>query len=171
MPCDDRSMIVDSYASKSSECSRKTLVSRNGFHREKRRYSRPLECKSNTCDQRLHELFFFEQSVIPTAQRAAIVSGVELAVYDWMKKQLICRLNTSDTIGTHFVCSFVAGFAGALASTPIDVVRVSKRQRYSSPVKSSPSFEDSFNESRKSSSTFECHNNSNALHGCDGLFC
>jgi len=62
-------------------------------------------------------------SVIPTAQRAAIVSGVELAVYDWMKKQLICQFNSSDTIGTHFISSFIAGFAGALASTPIDVVR------------------------------------------------
>jgi hypothetical protein len=42
-----------------------------------------------------------------------------------MKKQLICRFNTPDTIGTHFLSSFVAGFAGAVASTPIDVIRVS----------------------------------------------
>ncbi|CAF0994578.1 unnamed protein product [Adineta ricciae] len=61
--------------------------------------------------------------VLPTAQRAAIVCGVELAVYDWVKKQLICRYNSTDTIGTHFLSSFTAGFAGALASTPIDVVR------------------------------------------------
>ena len=67
----------------------------------------------------------FKKSVLPTAQRAAIVSGVELAIYDWVKKQLICRYNSSDTIGTHFISSFTAGFAGALASTPIDVVRVS----------------------------------------------
>jgi solute carrier family 25 protein 14/30 len=51
---------------------------------------------------------------------------VELAIYDWVKKQLICRFNSSDTIGTHFISSFTAGFAGALASTPIDVVRVSE---------------------------------------------
>ncbi|CAF0959648.1 unnamed protein product [Adineta steineri] len=62
-------------------------------------------------------------SVIPTAQRAAIVSGVELAAYDWVKKNLIYRFNHTDTIGTHFLASFTAGFAGALASTPIDVVR------------------------------------------------
>jgi solute carrier family 25 protein 14/30 len=48
-----------------------------------------------------------------------------LAVYDWIKKQLICRFHSSDKIGTHFVSSFTAGLAGALASTPIDVVRVS----------------------------------------------
>lgn len=62
-------------------------------------------------------------SVLPTAQRAAIVCGVELAVYDWMKKQLIYRFHCSDTIGTHFLSSFTAGLAGALSSTPIDVVR------------------------------------------------
>jgi len=54
-----------------------------------------------------------------------------LAVYDWMKKQFIYRLNYSDTIGTHFLASFIAGFAGALASTPIDVVRVSSKIFYS----------------------------------------
>lgn len=58
-------------------------------------------------------------------QRAAIVSGVELAVYDCAKQHLIYRLNSSDTIGTHFISSFIAGFAGAFTSTPIDVVRVS----------------------------------------------
>ncbi|CAF0720247.1 unnamed protein product [Rotaria sordida] len=61
--------------------------------------------------------------VLPTAQRAAIVSGVELALYDSVKQQLIFRFNSSDTIGTHFLSSFIAGFAGALASTPIDVIR------------------------------------------------
>ncbi|CAF3940752.1 unnamed protein product [Rotaria sordida] len=61
--------------------------------------------------------------VLPTAQRAAIVSGVELAMYDSVKQQLIFRFNSSDTIGTHFLSSFIAGFAGAVASTPIDVIR------------------------------------------------
>jgi hypothetical protein len=42
-----------------------------------------------------------------------------------VKKKLIYRFNSSDTIGTHFIASFTAGLAGALASTPIDVVRVS----------------------------------------------
>ncbi|CAF0864518.1 unnamed protein product [Didymodactylos carnosus] len=63
------------------------------------------------------------RGVIPNAQRAAVVSGVELSIYDWTKKQFLCRLSGTDTISTHFLCSFVAGFAGAVASTPIDVVR------------------------------------------------
>ncbi|CAF3853376.1 unnamed protein product [Rotaria sp. Silwood2] len=61
--------------------------------------------------------------VLPTVQRAAIVSGVELAVYDSAKQHLICQFNSSDTIGTHFLSSFIAGFAGAFTSTPIDVIR------------------------------------------------
>uniref|UniRef100_A0A3Q3X4G6 Solute carrier family 25 member 30 n=1 Tax=Mola mola TaxID=94237 RepID=A0A3Q3X4G6_MOLML len=53
-----------------------------------------------------------------TAQRAAIVVGVELPAYDITKKHLIlsvCRF----TWASHFVC----GLAGALASNPVDVVR------------------------------------------------
>ena len=85
-----------------------------------------MECKENIfSDRNFFFIIIILKGVLPTAQRAAIVCGVELAVYDWIKKQLICRFNSSDTIGTHFISSFTAGLAGALASTPIDVVRVS----------------------------------------------
>lgn len=88
-------------------------------------------------------------------QRAAIVSGVELAVYDWAKKQLICQLNSSDTIATHFLSSFIAGFAGALTSTPVDVVRVSYCLLLLRLIISfSLLFEDTFDESRKFTFTY-----------------
>ncbi|KAJ8378333.1 hypothetical protein AAFF_G00243530 [Aldrovandia affinis] len=58
-----------------------------------------------------------------TAQRAAIVVGVELPVYDLTKKHLILSGHMGDTVYTHFLSSFVCGLAGALASNPIDVVR------------------------------------------------
>ncbi|KAG7467405.1 hypothetical protein MATL_G00153250 [Megalops atlanticus] len=58
-----------------------------------------------------------------TAQRAAIVVGVELPVYDLTKKHLILSGYMGDTVYTHFLSSFVCGLAGALASNPIDVVR------------------------------------------------
>ncbi|XP_017713048.1 PREDICTED: brain mitochondrial carrier protein 1 [Rhinopithecus bieti] len=61
--------------------------------------------------------------VVPTAQRAAIVVGVELPVYDITKKHLILSGMMGDTILTHFVSSFTCGLAGALASNPVDVVR------------------------------------------------
>ncbi|KAK1882256.1 Brain mitochondrial carrier protein 1 [Dissostichus eleginoides] len=61
--------------------------------------------------------------VIPTAQRAAIVVGVELPVYDITKKHLLKSGAMGDTILTHFIASFTCGLAGALASNPVDVVR------------------------------------------------
>uniref|UniRef100_A0A8C6KTR2 Solute carrier family 25 member 30 n=1 Tax=Nothobranchius furzeri TaxID=105023 RepID=A0A8C6KTR2_NOTFU len=58
-----------------------------------------------------------------TAQRAAIVVGVELPIYDITKKHLIRSGYMGDTVCTHFLSSFVCGLAGALASNPVDVVR------------------------------------------------
>ncbi|KAG9265895.1 brain mitochondrial carrier protein 1 isoform X1 [Astyanax mexicanus] len=63
------------------------------------------------------------RGVIPTAQRAAIVVGVELPVYDITKKHLIRSGTMGDTVLTHFISSFACGLAGALASNPVDVVR------------------------------------------------
>ncbi|NXF12054.1 UCP5 protein, partial [Smithornis capensis] len=63
------------------------------------------------------------QGVVPTAQRAAIVVGVELPVYDITKKHLILSGLMGDTIFAHFVSSFTCGLAGAIASNPVDVVR------------------------------------------------
>lgn len=63
------------------------------------------------------------RGVGPTAQRAAVVAGVELPVYDITKRNLIIADIIGDNIINHFVSSFVAGLTGAIASTPIDVVR------------------------------------------------
>ncbi|XP_071838207.1 kidney mitochondrial carrier protein 1-like [Apostichopus japonicus] len=63
------------------------------------------------------------RGVVPTAQRAAIVAGVELPVYDFTKKQLIQRKILSDNIYTHLAASFMAGLTGAIASNPVDVIR------------------------------------------------
>ncbi|XP_026530522.1 brain mitochondrial carrier protein 1 isoform X1 [Notechis scutatus] len=63
------------------------------------------------------------RGVVPTAQRAAIVVGVELPVYDITKKHLILSGLMGDTILTHFISSFTCGLAGAVASNPVDVVR------------------------------------------------
>ncbi|XP_035208620.1 kidney mitochondrial carrier protein 1-like [Stegodyphus dumicola] len=63
------------------------------------------------------------RGVCPTAQRAAVCAGVELPVYDITKKNLILSGTMDDSVLNHFVSSFTAGLAGAIASTPIDVVR------------------------------------------------
>lgn len=61
------------------------------------------------------------RGVGPTAQRAAVVVGVELPVYDCTKHRLLPYL--SDGVYNHFVSSMAAGLATAVASTPIDVVK------------------------------------------------
>ncbi|XP_064638915.1 kidney mitochondrial carrier protein 1-like isoform X2 [Lineus longissimus] len=63
------------------------------------------------------------RGVGPTSQRAAIVVGVELPVYDISKKHLIYNFNYGDDKVVHFVSSFIAGLTGAIASNPIDVVK------------------------------------------------
>ena len=59
----------------------------------------------------------FTQGVSLTAQRAAIVVGVELPVYDLTKKHLILSDLMGDTVYTHFLSGFTCGLAGALDST------------------------------------------------------
>ncbi|XP_041353378.1 kidney mitochondrial carrier protein 1-like isoform X2 [Gigantopelta aegis] len=63
------------------------------------------------------------RGVVPTAQRAATVCGVELPAYDICKKRIIQSGLLGDTVATHFLASFLAGLAGAIASNPIDVVK------------------------------------------------
>lgn len=63
------------------------------------------------------------RGVGPTANRAAVVCGVELPIYDIAKKHILRLELLPDTVITHFIASFTAGLAGALASNPIDVVK------------------------------------------------
>ncbi|XP_066931049.1 brain mitochondrial carrier protein 1-like isoform X2 [Clytia hemisphaerica] len=63
------------------------------------------------------------RGVGPTAQRASIIAGVELPVYDWSKKVIIEAQLMGDNAGLHFLSSIIAGLAGALASNPIDVIK------------------------------------------------
>ncbi|KAL8595989.1 hypothetical protein ACOMHN_018301 [Nucella lapillus] len=77
------------------------------------------------------------RGVGPTAQRAAVVAGVELPAYDLCKKHIIRSGFLGDTKETHFLSSFLAGLAGAIASNPIDVVKtrmMSQKKLKVSPV-------------------------------------
>ncbi|EFX82458.1 mitochondrial uncoupling protein Bmcp-like [Daphnia pulex] len=64
------------------------------------------------------------RGVGPTAQRAAVITAVELPIYDICKHRLIQGNVMGDTVSNHFVSSFISSLGGAVASTPIDVVRV-----------------------------------------------
>lgn len=63
------------------------------------------------------------RGVGPTANRAAVVCGVELPAYDVCKKYIIHYGLLDDNKLLHFISSFIAGLAGAIASNPIDVVK------------------------------------------------
>ncbi|CAD5116933.1 DgyrCDS5773 [Dimorphilus gyrociliatus] len=63
------------------------------------------------------------RGVGPTANRAAVVAGVELPVYDVCKKHIINHTPLGDNVYNHFISSSIAGLAGAIASNPIDVVK------------------------------------------------
>jgi len=59
---------------------------------------------------------------LPTAQRAALVAGVQLPVYDASKAQLLAH-GVKDGAGCHLAASFLAGLSACIASNPVDVVR------------------------------------------------
>ena len=67
-------------------------------------------------------LINYFQGVGPTSQRAAVIAAVELPVYDISKESLKEKLG--DTMTNHFISSFIASLGSAIASTPIDVIRV-----------------------------------------------
>lgn len=61
----------------------------------------------------------------PNAQRTAVIAAAELASYDSTKQYLLRRLQFDDNIMVHIISSGVAGICGAVAATPLDVVKVS----------------------------------------------
>ena len=63
------------------------------------------------------------RGVGPTAQRASVIAGVELGLYDYSKEKLVaCGLSREDP-KTHFIASALAGLAATIASNPIDVMK------------------------------------------------
>ena len=65
------------------------------------------------------------KGVIPTAQRAALVAGVQLPVYDLTKQKLCSSQHPQlkESVVCHLISSLVAGMSAAVASNPVDVVR------------------------------------------------
>ena len=59
-------------------------------------------CSSEQCGL-WASCFCFYQGVVPTAQRAAIIAGVELPVYDFSKYWILKSGYLKDGVGTHFM--------------------------------------------------------------------
>ncbi|KAF1335570.1 hypothetical protein FI667_g1197, partial [Globisporangium splendens] len=65
----------------------------------------------------------FLRGMPPNIQRGFIVNAAELGTYDHSKEWLITTGLVRDGVFAHTGASFVAGFAGAAASNPIDVIK------------------------------------------------
>ena len=63
--------------------------------------------------------------VYPTSQRAALVAGVQLPVYDYTKAVLCSGTSPPmcDGVGCHLMSSTIAASCAAMVSNPVDVVR------------------------------------------------
>lgn len=59
----------------------------------------------------------------PNAQRTAVIAAAELASYDSTKQYLLNTLHLDDNILVHVIASGIAGICGAVATTPLDVVK------------------------------------------------
>jgi len=61
--------------------------------------------------------------VVPTVQRAAILTATQIPSYDHMKHTLINHEIMKEGVPLHIVSSFAAGFFAATTTSPVDVVK------------------------------------------------
>eukprot|EP00475_Leptophrys_vorax_P009704 TRINITY_DN1641_c0_g3_i1.p1 TRINITY_DN1641_c0_g3~~TRINITY_DN1641_c0_g3_i1.p1 ORF type:complete len:308 (+),score=66.52 TRINITY_DN1641_c0_g3_i1:119-1042(+) len=72
----------------------------------------------------MHGLSGFLKGLAPNVTRGFIVNAAELGTYDHCKHKLVeFGFVSEGSLSSHFGGSFAAGFAGAAASNPIDVVK------------------------------------------------
>lgn len=58
-----------------------------------------------------------------SAGRCAISTGIQLAGYDVIKRELMARTSMGDEIPTHLTASCIGGFISTFICSPIDVVK------------------------------------------------
>lgn len=63
------------------------------------------------------------RGVWPNSVRAALMNASQLASYDTCKGLLIAHTPMGDTVSTHFLSSFLAGFVATTVCSPVDVVK------------------------------------------------
>jgi solute carrier family 25 protein 14/30 len=63
------------------------------------------------------------RGVLPNAQRAAVITALELSTYDSAKSILINQISMTDGLFTHLAAGSMAGFVATVGALPIDVVK------------------------------------------------
>lgn len=72
-----------------------------------------------------------------SAGRCAISTGIQLAGYDVIKRELMARTSMGDELPTHLTASCLAGFTSTFVLSPIDVIKtrlMTATQMHSIPV-------------------------------------
>lgn len=63
------------------------------------------------------------RGIIPTVQRATLLTAVQISSYDHIKHLLLRKRVLGEGIGLHLTASFIAGFITAFAVNPMDVAK------------------------------------------------
>ncbi|OQR83645.1 Mitochondrial Carrier (MC) Family [Achlya hypogyna] len=77
-------------------------------------------CRQLYATEGVHGFF---RGIVPNMQRCFIVNGMEFGTYDQCKTYLVESGMVTPGLGATMSASLVAGFAGAVASCPLDVVK------------------------------------------------
>jgi len=78
------------------------------------------------------------RGVIPTTQRAALLTAAQLSTYDEVKYLLLGHGLLQEGLAAHFVSSAMAGLAVATATNPIDLVKSRYMNQAFDPVTGQP---------------------------------
>ena len=86
------------------------------------KYSGLIDCAKKTIEA--DGFLGFYKGIGVNIARAIVVNAAELATYDRAKYQIVSSFNMSEnSVYTHFLSSICSGFAAAVASSPVDVVK------------------------------------------------
>lgn len=63
------------------------------------------------------------RGVGPNSARALLMTSSQLASYDGFKRLFLARFGMQDSMSTHFLSSFLAGFVATSICNPVDVIK------------------------------------------------
>lgn len=72
--------------------------------------------------------------VVPTVQRAAILTATQIPSYDHTKHTLLNAELMQEGVALHIVSSLVAGFMAALTTSPVDVIKTRMMNQHRDPA-------------------------------------
>lgn len=65
----------------------------------------------------------YYRGAVPSVQRAAVINGTGIAVYDHSKRMVSALVGTTEGLTSHILGALFSGLASALVSSPFDVIK------------------------------------------------